>query len=74
MHLKELQQLVETMYSAKDRKPFSILVSGLDELARFGQRPGTKECETELLSERDYSCFPLSDELVESSLFDEVAA
>ena len=45
-----------------------------NELARFGQRPGTKECETEPFSERNYSCFPLSDELVESSLFDEVAA
>ena len=45
-----------------------------NELVRFGQRPGTKEGETKLLSEGNYSCFPLSDELVESSLFDEVAA
>ena len=44
-----------------------------NELVRFGQRPSTKEYETELLSERDYSGLPLSDELVESSLFDEVA-
>ncbi len=45
-----------------------------NELARFGQGPGPKECETELLSERDYSCFPLGDELVEPSFFDAIAA